>query len=589
VTILGPDLRESGDGKQLGLAKAVAGLIGISPDDIVRRAERTRRRRNRVWAGLASLFLILAVVATGSAVYAWQQLKTNEAFLDATLERFTGLVGRAVSLSRGYSVPLPVTLGFLKEAEGLLDVMARHSRPTPKLAYRKALMLGAFADNYRDLGQTAEWESRAAEARWLMSELVMRDPANVEWAFELTFAHRRYGELLVAKGDLAGALVEHRARQQIIERLAKAEPNNASLQHAIYDSLWFIADVESSQGSLASALTNLRRGHEVMERLAKADINNADWQRDLSVSYNKIGVVLVEQGNLAEALTSFRESLTIFERLSKANPNNPGRQRDLAAAYAFVGNVLLRQGLLDEALRHFRADLAITERLTKTDPTNTEWQASFAVAYEKIGNALQAQGNDAEALTSFRESLSIRERLAQADPNNAVRQREVYVSLWRNADVEISRSNLASALTNLRRGQEIMERLTKADPGNAGWQRDLSVSYGKLGDVLAAQGHLAEALTSFRESLVIFERLARGDPTNVEWQYNVIVSHWRLARHGDEPARRWAFIVVELRKLKDENRLRPELARLLPVAEEQLARFKEAQTVPQGAATATPP
>ena len=40
VTILGPDLRESGDGKTLGLAKIVAGLIGVPPDDIFRRAER---------------------------------------------------------------------------------------------------------------------------------------------------------------------------------------------------------------------------------------------------------------------------------------------------------------------------------------------------------------------------------------------------------------------------------------------------------------------------------------------------------------------------------------------------------------------
>src|SRR5499427_2675174 len=33
VTILGPDLREAADGKNLGLAKIVAGLTGLSPDD----------------------------------------------------------------------------------------------------------------------------------------------------------------------------------------------------------------------------------------------------------------------------------------------------------------------------------------------------------------------------------------------------------------------------------------------------------------------------------------------------------------------------------------------------------------------------
>jgi hypothetical protein len=38
-------LREAADGKNLGLAKIVAGLTGLSPDDVYRRAERARRRR----------------------------------------------------------------------------------------------------------------------------------------------------------------------------------------------------------------------------------------------------------------------------------------------------------------------------------------------------------------------------------------------------------------------------------------------------------------------------------------------------------------------------------------------------------------
>ena len=39
-------------------------------------------------------------------------------------------------------------------------------------------------------------------------------------------------------------------------------------------------------------------GLAIADRLARADPGNASWQRDLSVSYNKIGDVLVAQGNL---------------------------------------------------------------------------------------------------------------------------------------------------------------------------------------------------------------------------------------------------------------------------------------------------
>jgi len=67
ITLLGPDLRETGDGKSLGLSKIVAGLTGVATDEIVRRAERERRRRQRNWmAGLSTV----AVALTGLSIWA---------------------------------------------------------------------------------------------------------------------------------------------------------------------------------------------------------------------------------------------------------------------------------------------------------------------------------------------------------------------------------------------------------------------------------------------------------------------------------------------------------------------------------------
>ena len=65
VEVLAADAREDGDGKDLALAKVVAGLLGLSSDDIFRRAERDRRataaRRRRVQIGFGALgWLLLA-------------------------------------------------------------------------------------------------------------------------------------------------------------------------------------------------------------------------------------------------------------------------------------------------------------------------------------------------------------------------------------------------------------------------------------------------------------------------------------------------------------------------------------------------
>jgi hypothetical protein len=63
--LLAADAQEEGDGKNLALAKVVAGLIGVPSDEIFRRADRERRaalrRRRRVQGLFALLVLLLAL------------------------------------------------------------------------------------------------------------------------------------------------------------------------------------------------------------------------------------------------------------------------------------------------------------------------------------------------------------------------------------------------------------------------------------------------------------------------------------------------------------------------------------------------
>src|SRR5262249_14022619 len=160
----GPDLRDSGDGKSLGLAKVIAGLIGIGTDEVFRRAERARKRRNRFLGAVAGVFLVLALAASASAVYAWQQLKTNHACLNAALERATQIVNGAVNRGEKYTVRRTATLALRSNAEGLFEDMAQYGRATPELRYRKAWMLSQFARNCAILGDRSKQWTRANEA-----------------------------------------------------------------------------------------------------------------------------------------------------------------------------------------------------------------------------------------------------------------------------------------------------------------------------------------------------------------------------------------------------------------------------------------
>ena len=74
---------------------------------------------------------------SAAPLYAWQQLKTNEAFLYATLGTATGIVDDAVAQAEQFGVPRSATLALLTKAEGLFDNMACLAARHPSCAIRR--------------------------------------------------------------------------------------------------------------------------------------------------------------------------------------------------------------------------------------------------------------------------------------------------------------------------------------------------------------------------------------------------------------------------------------------------------------------
>ena len=568
VELLAADAREEGDGKNLALAKVVAGLLGVSSDDIFRRAERERRRKARINGGIAVAFAALVVLAGAFGIFYYQKQQTL-ADVEALVAKYSvasegagpgakqSLTDAITAIAQGaardprYAKALDLLkAGKPEEAEPLLAAVAEDKEKLAAKQNKEA------AEAYRNLASIAAISDHA-KARGYYAKAASLDPDNVEGMYwngyyqqeagsldEAEAAYKRVisiakpgneaailwsrlgiGDIYVSRGDLSAALNEYRDAGAMADRLAKADPNNAGWQRDLSVSYNRVGDVLVAQGNLAEALASYKDSLAIADRLAKADPNNAGWQRDLSVSYDKVGDVLVAQGNLAEALASYKDSLAIRDRLAKADPNNAGWQRDLSVSYEKVGDVLVAQGNLAEALASYKDSLAIADRLAKADPNNAGWQRDLSVSYEKVGDVLVAQGNLAEALASYKDSLAIADRLAKADPNNAGWQRDLSVSYDKVGDVLVAQGNLAEALASYKDSLAITDRLAKADPNNAGWQRDLSVSYDKVGDVLVAQGNLAEALASYKDSLAIRDRLAKADPNNAGWQRDLSVSY----------------------------------------------------------------
>jgi hypothetical protein len=67
-------------------------------------------------------------------------------------------------------------------------------------------------------------------------------------------------------------------------------------------------------------LKSFRARFVIAERLANADPNNASWQRDLAVSHSKLGEVFAKQGDVEKVLVEYRAALSIVERLIAMDP-----------------------------------------------------------------------------------------------------------------------------------------------------------------------------------------------------------------------------------------------------------------------------
>ena len=404
--------------------------------------------------------------------------------------------------------------GHLQRAEGLVEFMLR-AQEGP---LREVGRLDVLEASVRKVQEYYDKLDQAGEA----------DTAHAQRMRSVALDH--LGDVQVALGDLAGALVSYRRSKGIRDLFTRRNPNDTQWLCDLSVSLNKIGDVQIAQGDLASALASHRGSKDIFDRLTHRDPNNTQWLRDLSVSQDRIGDVLLARGDLAGALASYRESKGIRDRLTRRHPNDTQWLHDLSVSQEKIGDMQLAQGDLANALASYRESQDIRDRLTRRDPNNTQWLRDLSVSQEKIGDVHLERGDLAGALASYRESRDIVDRLTRRDPNNTQWLHDLSVNLNKIGDLQVTQGDLAGALASYRESKDIADRLTHRDPNNTQWLRDLSVSQEGIGDVQIALGDLAGALASYRESKDNVDRLTRRDPNNTQWLRDLSVS---LGRVGD--------------------------------------------------------
>ena len=414
------DLRPEGDGKDNAKLKLIAGLLGVSFNDLRHRELIAARRRVRIYQGIAAAMVLLAALAVVGGWMAWRYAKQSEARLGQAIDIAAGFVAKAVRLGDSFGVPRSAIEEMLTQADAAFAQLLQDGTSSPQLRSRHALLLMVFADHYGIIGKTERQWDTAKRARDILQALADDHPSNADWLRQLATSHDLLGDILTNRLQVDAALADYRASQSIREKLSKDDSRDPNLQRDLSLSDNKIGDMLFRQGRLEEALAAFQSALKISEPLARAYPTNIERQRDLLVINHRIGDVLAKKRDLNGAGDAYRASLAIAERLAAGDPSNAQLQRDLSASHEKVGNVLADQEEIDAALAAYRTSLALTERLAAADPTNVTIQRDLSLGHANVGRILIKQREIDASLASYRASLAITERLVAADPANAL-------------------------------------------------------------------------------------------------------------------------------------------------------------------------
>ena len=412
IEVQAADAREGGDGEPRALAKIVAGLLGVSSEEVFRRSERGFRsikREGRRQARIASIkdgikfgmkggfvVAVLALIALTSVwVYFDYQRRQQLAAIDALIAKYGAINSAGTSAPEGgptvteaiSSIINGVTLepryakaqelikaGKYQDAEPLLQAVAEDKK---RLASSEEA-----AEAFRTLASITSILDHD-KARGYYAEAASLDPNHVEGMF--------WNGWLQAE---AGSLAEAETAYRRVVSTAKEGTDD----WALYWARLAVGDIRLSRGDLSGATAEYQGANAMADRVADAD--TAGWQRDLPIAYLKVGDVLLAHGNLAEALKTYRKGLAMTERLAEDDPDNPNWQRNLVASYGRVGSVLAQQGetiLARDTLYRGRAIVVQLKDQLADDTQLPKRLTAFDAEIAKLKEAQTAERGSAQS------------------------------------------------------------------------------------------------------------------------------------------------------------------------------------------------
>ena len=414
------DLRNSGDGRRLGLLKVIAGMLGLGLDDLVQRETHRRQRRLALLsAGSVVGMLVsvgLAVTAIDARDAARDQRREAEGLIGfmlgdlrtkleplGRLDVLDAVGGRALQyyakqdkadlsdvslVQRSKALTLMGEMAFTRgnldaalarygEAMASTGEAIRRTPDDPKALFDHAQ--NVFWVGYVDWqrGRTDRAIAAFQEYRRLADRMIALAPGKPEYALERLYADSNLGTVLLTQHHYAAAAAAFQTSLDATEGLLAKAPTNLDYQRQQSEMLAYLADAREGSGQLDDALALRRRQLDLLPQMWAASKGDMAFRHQELAARRSMSRLMASRGDIAGALAESARAGAVLAALMKTEPANT-EWRGIGVGAGFErGELELAAGRTEAAMATATQACASAEELARRDRSVTEWRTTF--------------------------------------------------------------------------------------------------------------------------------------------------------------------------------------------------------------------
>jgi tetratricopeptide (TPR) repeat protein len=406
------DARKWGDGRELACLKLVSSVLGISLDDLRRRALQAKRKKNGLLALAAVIFVSLAMTAFFSKMAERDSVKHAEI-----------LVAKMVEASKGLD-----EVADLETLKTISDTLAGYLETFAPEDLSDASSMQVSHVMSR-LGQVARLQGHPAEAMEaftrshdILKGLVARAPKDLKAMFELGQVEFWIGYLFSDSGDWNQATVSFTKYFDISQRLHLKDPDNAEWAMEMAYALSNLGMIEQRRIPVDrhKAIDYMVSAMEFNQRAVELDPAEDYYQEELADSHANLADAWLEICDLDSALSARQENVSYANDFYSKNKSNQKLKENYSYSLSGLGWVQRQVGNNDQALLSFTSSFQLLSELSEQDPSNLKYQWNLYRTAAQLAAQLALTGRSDEAWRISADTVRGFRRLIKEDDSISV-------------------------------------------------------------------------------------------------------------------------------------------------------------------------